>query len=99
MIFSKYPVAAKIDHMWVSHEWIYSLGLAQYSSAFEAQLVDGRLLGVLTKKDLDKHLGVHRKCHQTSIVYGIELLRHLNFDKHVSGSILFITYHYIHNFF
>ena len=69
--------------MWVSHEWIYSLGLPQHSQAFENQLVDGRLLQVLSKKDLDKHLGVHRKVHQSSVQYGIDLLRMLDFDKQV----------------
>jgi len=82
--YSKFPPAAAMDHMWVSHEWIYGLGLSQYSAAFEAHLVDGRLLGVLTKKDLDKHLGVHRKCHQTSVMHAIDLLRLVDFDKQVS---------------
>ena len=72
-----------MDHMWVSHEWVYGLGLPQYSAAFEAQLVDGRLLNVLARKDLDKHLGIHKRFHQNSVNLGIELLRMLEFDKKV----------------
>ena len=59
------------------------LGLPQYSVACEAQLLDGRMLNVLTKKDLERHLSVHRKFHQASILHGIELLRRVNFDKEV----------------
>ena len=58
-------------------------GLDQYSEAFAKQLLDGRLLNVLTKKDLEKHLGVHRKFHQSSLLHAVELLRRVNFDKEV----------------
>ncbi|KAK2157745.1 hypothetical protein LSH36_185g04026 [Paralvinella palmiformis] len=50
-------------------------------SHFEAQLVDGRLLNVLTKKDMEKYLGMQKKFHQTSVLYGVELLRRLKYDK------------------
>lgn len=74
-----------MSHVWVSQDWIASLGLAQYSRTFEEQLIDGRLLNVLTKKDLYKYLKIHKKFHQMSIAYGVELLRSLDFDKDVSG--------------
>ena len=73
-----------MDHTWIAHRWVVDLGLPQYSSAFDAQLLDGRILNVLTRKDLEKHLSVHRKFHQASILHGIELLRRVSFDKEVS---------------
>lgn len=72
-----------MSHVWVSQDWIVSLGLGQYSRTFEEQLIDGRLLNVLTKKDLYKYLKIHKKFHQMSIAYGVELLRSLDFDKDV----------------
>lgn len=78
--------ASKIDHFWIAHDWLHSLGLAQYSAAFESQLVDARLLNVLGKKDLDKYLSVHRKFHQSSILYGVQLLRMIDFDRQVRCS-------------
>ena len=74
---------SKLDHSWVSQHWIHDLGLSQYSAALEAQLVDCRVLNQLSKKDLEKHLNIHRKFHQASIIHGIELLRRLNFNKEV----------------
>jgi len=48
----------------VARVWIKDLGLNQYSSTFEAQMIDGRLLNVLTKKDMEKYLNVNKKFHQ-----------------------------------
>ena len=42
------------------------LGLAQHSSAFEKNSVDGRVLSVITKKEADKYLGVSKKQHLVS---------------------------------
>ena len=81
--FSQYTKAGHLDHTWVSHRFLPDLGLPQYSSHFEAQLVDGRLLNVLTKKDMEKYLGMQKKFHQTSVLYGVELLRRLKYDKEV----------------
>ncbi|XP_006819717.1 kazrin-like [Saccoglossus kowalevskii] len=80
---SKYPKAGEMDHEWVARNWLNDLGLGQHSLMFEEQLVDGRVLNVLSKKDLDKHLNVTRKFHQASLLHGIELLRRLNFDKEI----------------
>jgi len=79
-----------MSHGWVSQDWIASLGLPQLIRVFEEQLVDGRLLNVLTRKDLDKYLSVHKKFHQLSIAFGIELLRMLEFDKEVNNGYTFV---------
>ena len=80
---SQYPNASKLDQCWVANDWLYSLGLSQYSAVFESQLVDARLLNVLGKRDLDKHLNIHNKFHQSSILHGVQLLRMLRFDIQV----------------
>jgi hypothetical protein len=72
-----------LDHTWIAHRWLPDLGLPQYSSFFEEQLIDGRLLGVLSRKEFEKQLCVQRKFHQASLLHGIELLRRVNFDKEV----------------
>ncbi|XP_013382759.1 kazrin isoform X1 [Lingula anatina] len=77
----KYPKARYVDHTWVAHRWIHDIGLGQYQTNLESNLIDGRMLNVLTKKDLEKHLNIHRKFHQCSMLHGIELLRRVHFDK------------------
>jgi len=79
----QYPNASKLDHGWVSTAWLDSVGLSQYSASFDSQLVDARLLNVLSRKDLDKHLNVHNKFHQSSILHGVHLLRMMRFDVQV----------------
>ena len=44
-------------------------------------LVDARMLETLSKKELEKYLGVTRKFHQASIVHGIHLLRLMKYDR------------------
>ena len=82
----QYPNACKLDHSWVSTAWLDSVGLSQYSASFDSQLVDARLLNVLSRKDLDKHLNVHNKFHQSSILHGVHLLRMMRFDVQVCHS-------------
>ncbi len=79
----KFPKCGLMDHTWVAHRWIQDCGLPQYSKVFEEHLVDGRLLNALSKKDLEKHLGIQRKFHHVSILHAIQLLRNINFDKEV----------------
>lgn len=39
------------------------------------------MLETLSKKELEKYLGVTRKFHQASIVHGIHLLRIVKYDR------------------
>ncbi|XP_018333583.1 kazrin isoform X3 [Agrilus planipennis] len=77
----RYPCIAQLGHTWVSSEWLPDLGLSQYSESFAANLVDARMLEHLSKKELEKYLGVTRKFHQASIVHGIHLLRIIKYDR------------------
>ncbi|XP_039275027.1 kazrin-like [Nilaparvata lugens] len=77
----RYPPIAQLGHTWVSSEWLPDLGLAQYSENFAANMVDARMLDNLSKKELEKFLGVTRKFHQASIVHGIHLLRMMKYDR------------------
>ncbi|OAD53136.1 Kazrin [Eufriesea mexicana] len=77
----RYPCITQLGHTWVSSEWLPDLGLAQYSESFATNMVDARMLDHLSKKELEKLLGVTRKFHQASIVHGIHLLRLLNYDR------------------
>ncbi|XP_069040115.1 kazrin isoform X2 [Lepisosteus oculatus] len=56
--------AADMDHHWVAKAWLSDVGLPQYSQAFHANLVDGRMLNSLTRRDLEKYLSVTKKFHQ-----------------------------------
>ncbi|XP_071552059.1 uncharacterized protein [Panulirus ornatus] len=80
---TRFPRISTLGHTWVSSEWLPDLGLPQYSETFANNLVDGRLLEALTKKELEKHLGVHRKFHQASVIHGVHLLRIVRFDRQV----------------
>ncbi|KAK3104519.1 hypothetical protein FSP39_003916 [Pinctada imbricata] len=77
------PKASSLDHTWVAHRWMPDLGLPQCTSIFETNLVDGRVLNSLTKKEMEKHFNIQRKFHQASILHSVELLRRLGFDKEV----------------
>ena len=70
LCFRNYPEISSVDHLWVSRMWIRDLGLSQYCSAFEAQMIDGRLLNVLTRKDMEKYLNVSKKFHQVRWNWG-----------------------------
>ncbi|UYV68529.1 KAZN [Cordylochernes scorpioides] len=78
-----YPKLGLLGHGWVVEEWLPSLGLGCYAERFAAQLVDGRVLETLTRRDLEKHLGVTRRFHQASLAAGIHLLRTLRYDRHL----------------
>ncbi|XP_076845812.1 kazrin-A isoform X2 [Brachyhypopomus gauderio] len=75
--------ASELDHHWVAQAWLSDVGLPQYSQFFHTHLVDGRLLGTLTRADLEKHLHVSKKAHQGSLLLGMRLLHMLNFSKEV----------------
>ncbi|KAA0713982.1 Kazrin-A [Triplophysa tibetana] len=78
--------AADMDHHWVAQAWLTDVGLPQYSQFFHTHLVDGRLLSTLTRTDLDKHMHVSKKAHQSSLLLGIQLLHTLNLDKEILQS-------------
>ncbi|XP_074654729.1 kazrin-like isoform X2 [Tubulanus polymorphus] len=77
----KYPKISQIDNVWVSQVFLEDVGLKQYRSVFIEHLIDGRTLNSLSKKDLEKHVNIHRKFHHASILHAVELLRKNNFDK------------------
>uniref|UniRef100_A0A672T1K3 SAM domain-containing protein n=1 Tax=Sinocyclocheilus grahami TaxID=75366 RepID=A0A672T1K3_SINGR len=70
-----------MDHHWVSKTWLGDVGLPQYSQVFHNQLVDGRVLNSITRRDLETIFNVTNKFHVTSILSAIQLLQMLNFDK------------------
>ena len=71
------------------NEWLKSIGLKQYQAIFRINLVDGRILSTLQRKDLDKYFGIHKRIHQTSILTGVELLKKYDFDYDNLKSIRF----------
>ncbi|XP_046966241.1 kazrin isoform X2 [Vanessa cardui] len=75
------PSVGQLTHAWVAAEWLPDLGLSQYAESFLANLVDARMLDTISKKELEKYLGVTRKFHQASIVHGIHLLRIMKYDR------------------
>ncbi|XP_037918589.1 kazrin isoform X3 [Hermetia illucens] len=77
----RYPTIGQLSHTWVASEWLPDIGLPQYAESFLHSLVDARMLDTLSKKELEKFLGVTRKFHQASIVHGIHVLRIVKYDR------------------
>uniref|UniRef100_A0A1B0CV83 SAM domain-containing protein n=2 Tax=Lutzomyia longipalpis TaxID=7200 RepID=A0A1B0CV83_LUTLO len=77
----RYPTIGQLGHTWVASEWLPDIGLPQYAESFLHSLVDARMLDTLSKKELEKMLGVTRKFHQASIVHGIHVLRIIKYDR------------------
>eukprot|EP00957_Ditylum_brightwellii_P207177 15351841-Ditylum_brightwellii.AAC.1 len=48
--------------------WLGSIGMAQYSSAFASSSVDGAILHTITEEDLTNKYGVKRQAHQKRII-------------------------------
>jgi hypothetical protein len=53
--------------------------------------VDARLLDHMSKKDLEKYLGVTKKFHMASIAHGVHLLRIVGYDRQVGRLAFFLT--------
>ena len=68
----------------MARSWLGDVGLPQYAQTFQEQLVDGRVLSSLSRRDLEKHLGVSEQFHQHSLLLAVQLLQQLDFDKEVS---------------
>nr|CAH0106145.1 unnamed protein product [Daphnia galeata] len=77
----RYPLLSTLGNSWVANEWLTDIGLTQYADIFHTCLMDARLLDNLTKRELEKHLGVTRKAHQASIVQAITFLRMIKYDR------------------
>ncbi|XP_007550199.2 kazrin, periplakin interacting protein b isoform X3 [Poecilia formosa] len=73
--------ASELDHHWVSTSWLSDVGLPQYSQTFQTNLVDGRVLNSLSRRDLERFLNICDHFHQTSLLLAIQLLQMLSFDK------------------
>ncbi|KAG7280520.1 hypothetical protein CRUP_022050 [Coryphaenoides rupestris] len=71
----------ELDHYWVACSWLADVGLPQYAQSFREQLVDGRVLGSLSRRDLELQLGVSERFHQSSLLLAVQLLQQLGFDK------------------
>lgn len=72
-----------MDHHWVATSWLSDVGLPQYSQAFQAHLVDGRVLNSLSHRDLKQFFNISDQNHQTSLLLAIQLLQIVSFDKEV----------------
>ncbi|CAF0806729.1 unnamed protein product [Brachionus calyciflorus] len=76
----KYTKLGNISTEWLVNTWLKEIGLVYLQGIFRLNLVDGRVLASLQKKDLEKYFGVTRKIHQNSLLLAIELLKKYDFD-------------------
>ena len=74
-----------ISTNWLCNVWLNEIGLVQLESVFKLNLMDGRVLASLQRKDLEKHLGINKRNLQTSILFAVDLLRKYEFDIEVNN--------------
>ena len=73
--------AAALDTNWVCERLLPWCGLPQYRGLAAAARLDGRLLASgLSRRDLQRHLGLTCRRHVASLLHAVELLRRLDFD-------------------
>ena len=76
----KYSKLSEITNEWLVNRWLKDIGLVYLQGIFRLNLVDGRVLASLQKKDLEKYFGITKKIHQNSLLLAIELLKKHDFD-------------------
>ena len=76
-----HPNIKEMDHYWVAQIWLPRLGLSNYSKLFYSNLVDGRVLRSLGKREADELLKIAPRIDQMSLMSGIKLLKHFDFNK------------------
>jgi len=76
-------VFGDMNHFWIAHEWLPSLGLSQYRNTFLECLIDARMLEHISKKEFQKYLKVVDGFHRNSIILGTKCLEMLNYDRRV----------------
>ena len=76
----KHPKLAEITNHWLSNVWLADIGLINLKEIFKANLIDGRVLASLQRKDLEKYLGICKRTQQISLLAAVELLRRYDFD-------------------
>ncbi|KAL5270765.1 hypothetical protein ACHWQZ_G001441 [Mnemiopsis leidyi] len=74
------PSFERLTHSWVADTWLPSIGLPQHRTLFMENLVDGRMLSHLTKKDLRQTLKFADPFHRTSFYFAVEMLKKLNYN-------------------
>ena len=78
---NQHPNIHEIDHYWVAQIWLPKVGLSRYSKLFYSNLVDGRILRSLQKREADELLKIAPRIDQLSLTTAIQLLKHFNFNK------------------
>jgi hypothetical protein len=79
----KYPKMNEITNDWICNVWLREIGLVQFKSIFRLNLIDGRVLNSLQKKDLEKYMSIHKRNNQISLLIAIDFLRKFEFDIEV----------------
>ena len=79
----KYQKMNEITNDWICNVWLREIGLVQFKNIFRLNLIDGRVLNSLQKKDLEKYMSIHKRNNQISLLIAIDFLRKFEFDIEV----------------